>query len=376
MEKAEAEFQNVEMDAPDTTDTLERKIQGKLRSLKKEGKFDDETYKDIYPSGSLTPSANPLVKAHKPNKDFPARLVTSHIGAPQEHLASHLNQILKTYIENNPFICKNSFNFVNQLKNLKLQLYKIMASYNASALFPSVPIEAAIRHILELLEADKSLPSRTKLTPYDIADLIHLCLSTSDFNYDGRHHTTKDSGPIGLSLMVTVSQLWMTHTMTEARKITQNRQIALPRFTFICMDDIWCVVLNRPSRTGLRNSPNTDQPSPALQFKDCLNAVHPRVQFTIEEEKDKSIAFLDVFVTRHDDGKLSTRIYQKPSNTNICIKPQSCQNPQTAMASFKGDLCRCYRLCTSMEQTKKEIEFTINLYRDNGHDRQKLEKNC
>ena len=42
------------------------------------------------------------------------------------------------------------------------------------------------------------------------------------------------------------------------------------------------------------------------------------------------------------------------------------------VASFKGELCRCYRLCTSLEQTKKEINFTLDLYEDNGHNRSKL----
>ena len=264
------------------------------------------TYKNIYPSGSITPSANPSIKAHKLGKDFPACLITSHIGAPQEHLASYLNKILMPFIENNPFICKNSFDFANKLKSIKLRLHEMMTSYYSTGLFPLVPIEEAIRHILELLEADDTLPSRTNLSPYNIADLIHLCLSTSDFNYDDRHHTTKDSGPIGLSLMVTVSQLWMTHTVKEARKIAQSRQVALPRFTSIYMDDIWCIVLNPPRRTGLRNSQNAEPPSPAVQFNDCLNAVHPRVQFTCENEEDNSIAFLDNFVTRHDDGKQET----------------------------------------------------------------------
>ena len=90
VEKAEKEFQNVFMDTPDTTADLERKIHGKL---------DNATYKQIYPSGSLTPSANPAIKAHKPTKDFPARLITSHIGAPQEALSSLLNKILQPFIK-------------------------------------------------------------------------------------------------------------------------------------------------------------------------------------------------------------------------------------------------------------------------------------
>ena len=59
----------------------------------------------------------------------------------------------------------------------------------------------------------------------------------------------------------------------------------------------------------------------------------------------------------NQSGKLSTKIFRKPSNTNISIKAQSCQDPKTALASFKGELCRCHRLCSTEEQVKEEIDF-------------------
>ena len=93
-----------------------------------------------------------------------------------------------------------------------------------------------------------------------------------------------------------------------------------------------------------------------------------------EPKKDKSIAFLDVYVTRHDDGSVTTRVFQKPSNTNIGIKPNSCQDPKITISAFKGELCRCHRLCSSPEETQKEINFVLDLYEDNGHDRAKLKK--
>ena len=250
-----------------------------------------------------------------------------------------------------------------------------MVSFDAAALFPSVPIEDCVKHIHDLLTQDTTLPQRTQLTPTDITDLIRICLSSSDFVYNDRHHTTKDSGPIGLSLMVLVSQIWMTHTMDSAITIARQRLNVIPRYIFIYMDDIWCVIKSPPlpRRLGLRSS-NQQSSNPAEDFRECLNAVHPRVQFTMEEEDEKSIAFLDVFITRQNDGSLSTKIYRKPSNTNIGIKPQSCQDPKIVIASFKGELCRCFRLCSSLEQTKKEIQFTLDLYEDNGNDRAKLQK--
>ena len=141
VEKTEKEFTNVTLDTPNGTKTLETKIQKKLRELHKEGKIDTATYKELYPSGSLTPTANPVIKAHKPEKDYPIRVITSHIGAPQESLSRFLNQILQPFIENSPYVIKNSFTFVEKIKGLVLESNDKMVSFDAAALFPSVPIK-------------------------------------------------------------------------------------------------------------------------------------------------------------------------------------------------------------------------------------------
>ena len=108
------------------------------------------------------------------------------------------------------------------IKNLILGPNERMVSFDAAALFPSVSIGDCIQHILSLLTQDQDLHKRTQLTPTDITDLIKVCLSSSDFLYNDRHHTTKDSGPIGLSLMVLVSQIWMMHTMESRAYLRQN----------------------------------------------------------------------------------------------------------------------------------------------------------
>ena len=163
----------------------------------------------------------------------------------------------------------------------------------------------------------------------------------------------------------------MIDTMDKAILEAKKRRVVIPRKIFIYMDDCWCLI--QYPRLGLRSA-NSNLSDPAEDFNACLNSIHERVQFTREEEEDKRIAFLDVLVTRNDDGTLSTSIFRKPSNTNVTIKPQSCQHPGTVIATFKAEICRAHRLCTTPEQTKKEIQFTIDLFEDNGHDRKVLEK--
>ena len=103
-----------------------------------------------------------------------------------------------------------------------------MVSFDAT-LFPSIPISEANALILSLLKNDPNLHLRTKMSPEEICELISLCLSSSNFIYNDRLHTQEDSGPIGLSLMVTVSQVWMLDTMGKSITIAKAKKTPFPR---------------------------------------------------------------------------------------------------------------------------------------------------
>ncbi|BHF68497.1 hypothetical protein SprV_0301153300 [Sparganum proliferum] len=50
-------------------------------------------------------------------------------------------------------------------------------------------------------------------------------------------------------------------------------------------------------------------------FKALLNSMFPDIQFTMEEELNNQLAFLDVQVTKLEDGKIRTTVYRKATNT-------------------------------------------------------------
>ena len=112
---------------------------------------------------------------------------------------------------------------------------------------------------------DPTLKERTKLTPDDIENLLKLCLTTSQFVFDGVTYSANDSGPIGLSLMTTISDFWMTHTLKEASNIATQNNLRLPKFIKKYVDDIFAIFRKQPL-TGLKVFED---------FLSCLNQVHP-----------------------------------------------------------------------------------------------------
>ncbi|BHF76758.1 hypothetical protein SprV_0501985700 [Sparganum proliferum] len=72
-----------------------------------------------------------------------------------------------------------------------------------------------------------------------------------------------------------------------------------PKFWARCVDDTF-VVIEREQ---------------VLTFKEHLNAVSPDIQFTMEEEENNQLAFLDILVCRKDCGGLKTKVFRKATNT-------------------------------------------------------------
>jgi hypothetical protein len=51
-------------------------------------------------------------------------------------------------------------------------------------------------------------------------------------------------------------------------------------------------------------------------IKDHINGIDDSIKFTIEEEANNILPFLDVCIERKENGSLETSVYRKPTNTN------------------------------------------------------------
>jgi hypothetical protein len=121
------------------------------------------------------------------------------------------------------------------IKGIKLLPGSKMFFYDAETLFSLVPITNCIEIIKGKLKTNLNIPKQNKLTPDEIGDLILICLESLDFIFADRHHSTNDSRPIGLSLMVTVSQVLMIHILETAVQKPPKRK----SFSFSILWSTW-----------------------------------------------------------------------------------------------------------------------------------------
>ena len=194
----------------DPISRLTNKIQKKLCKLRKENKFTNKTYFELYPSDLIPPRLYGTIKAHKPEKNFPMRVIVSAIGTPPYGISKYLVDIIQPTLKKNHRKVKNSRSFVSQAQTWKTEPDEMQVSYDVTNLYPSIHIDKAIDVIIQQLSEDyEDLKTRTKLKLVNIQQLIKLCVSECYFLWDNVIWNLLNSGPIGLSVMVVVSESYL-----------------------------------------------------------------------------------------------------------------------------------------------------------------------
>ena len=93
-------------------------------------------------------------------------------------------------------------------------------------------------------------------------------------------------------------------------------------------------------------------------FFTFINSIHPDIKWTKEEEKDNTIAMLDVSITRDNNGALSFDVYRKPTNTNQYI-PFNSHAPLSHKFATIRSLTRRAALIPSTDENKRAEEKRV-----------------
>nr|VZH93756.1 unnamed protein product [Spirometra erinaceieuropaei] len=161
-----------------------------------------------------------------------------------------------------------------------------MVSFDVTSIFTSIPQHLAVETI-ELLLREKYDETENRLGHAQIIQLLKFRLKTH-FTFDGTIYEQVKGMPMGSPISGLIAEAVLQRL--ESLVFRHHR----PKFWARYVDDTFVVI-------------ERDQ---VLTFKEQLNAVFPDIQFTMEEEENNQLAFLDVLACRKVCGGLKTKMFR------------------------------------------------------------------
>ena len=185
---------------------------------------------------------------------------------------------------------KDSFEFAKNVRNQNPDLF--MASFDIDSLFTNETIDISI----------KKLFGRKKkyigFSREQFKKLLGFAVKKSFFLFNGTYYEQVDGvamgsplGPTHVNIFLCYwEEIWIEKCPKQFRPVYYNRFMDNTFLLFISQDHV-------------------------LEFKKYINTRHKNMNFTHEIEKNNSLAFLDVLVTR--ENTFCTSLYCKPTFSGL-----------------------------------------------------------
>ena len=154
---------------------------------------------------------------------------------------------------------------------------------------------------------------------------------------------------MGSPLGPVLANIFMCHLESSALNMYQGNQPLLYRRY---MDDTFLIF---------------NSPLDVTSFYDWMNSQHEHIKFTMEQEQDGRISFLDVLVTREPNGHLVTSVYRKPSFSGLYLRWDSFVPKQYKRGLVTCLLNHAWRLCSTYQLFHEEVTFNKHLLVANGY---------
>ena len=263
----------------------------------------------------------------------------------------HISNIVTKLTEESRHKLQSTENFIDAIKTIQIPDDHKLVSFDVKSLFTSIPLQLA----LDCTEnAIKNSTAELPLPTDDIMDLLNLCLTSTYFQYNGKHYKQLHGTAMGSPVSVVVAEIVMQN-IEEQALATYTRTIPI---WLRYVDDTFTAV----HKDGIDD------------FHEHLNRQNADIQFTKEIEENGKIPFLDCLVTRNNN-KLQTTVYRKPTHTDRLLD-QSSYNPTSHKATTIRTLTRRAQLvCDSPNSLQDETDYLYNVFSKNNYNTDFVRRN-
>ena len=174
-------------------------------------------------------------------------------------------------------------------------------------------------------------------------------MGQNTFKFNNKFYSQTDGTAMGNSLSPFLANLFMSFFETSLKEDLPN----FPDFWKRYVDDILAIL----------DSEKCD----LHEFLDVINKRFPTIKFTVEEEKDNSLPFLDLLIIRNGEN-IEFDIYRKSTNTNQFIPASSNHHESHKMSALYSGVHRLVSIPLTNQRFQKEKNFLKSIAVTHGYD--------
>ncbi|CAM0512587.1 unnamed protein product [Fasciola hepatica] len=237
-----------------------------------------------------------------------------------------------------------------------------MASFDFQSLFTNVPGREVIRIMCDHVEQNQL---KIGIPVSVLVRQLLLCTTNVSFSFLGWAYRQIDGVAIGTPLSPILAHMFLAHLEEKASKILERSQL-YKRY----VDHVLVITISLEETTWIM---------------DKLDRLHPNIRFTMETEIEDTLHFLDIKMTRNNDGTMARSVYRKETWTGQCLQFDSFVSVEYERGLVRTLFQTARHICTEdmidneLRQLKESL--TRNAYPDafiEKHSKPKLirQTNC
>jgi hypothetical protein len=102
------------------------------------------------------------------------------------------------------------------------------------------------------------------------------------------------------------------------------------------------------------------------RFFKHLNGISENIKFTMDLEDNNSIPFLDILMTRKQDGTLGHKVFREKTHTDNYLHAESHHNPSQKMEFFNTMAIRV-AIISDKKNIKEEVDHLTKVFKNIGY---------
>ena len=226
--------------------------------------------------------------------------------------------------------------FSNYIRNVLIEDDTIMVSFDVTSLYTNILIIDTLNIIKDYVNNDDQFTRKMAIPQDKFLDLVHLVLTTTCHTFNFQFYQQNDGVAMGGPASSTTAEIYMQ--AYERTSITTA--LHPPKVWERFVDDVYSIL----KRTHLEN------------FFRHINNLHQNIKFTMKEECNGELAFLDTLL-KPNNVEISVLVYRKPTHTDQHLHYSSHHQTSCKESVVSSLFNRAYFIITNKDVLlKKTLE--------------------